>query len=330
MNKGFSLIGVLVASAIGLIVISGITKLFVHTQSQLNQSELKSQRTNFIGLMGNFLNDPGSCKETLNQVSADIEAGNNTQINKLLAKGGGTFLDIVAEKSQLKSKYGLDGLVMLKLDCAESGTGKPCKKCTGSFPCSPVKWTISLISQTYINGLPSFNRVLKTPIVVTHISSNAGDFVCNKPAFQSINLSDANCPAGEVLQGFDTNGNKVCVKPLLSNTSCPSGEVLTGLDSSGSVVCVKPLSNTSCPSGEVLTGFDSSGSVVCVAQGTNSSPPPPGKTCKPQTIGDYKKECYLPTGLSGSIAGSCQRQGTCRYKCFNGKWVKISYGCYYN
>ena len=38
-NTGFSLIGVLVASAIDLTVITGLTKLFVHMNSQLSQVE---------------------------------------------------------------------------------------------------------------------------------------------------------------------------------------------------------------------------------------------------------------------------------------------------
>ncbi|MCZ0932367.1 MAG: hypothetical protein OXJ52_04340 [Oligoflexia bacterium] len=58
-NSGFSIMGALVASAIGLIVLIGITKSFVQMNFQIKQAQQKTQRISLISLLGNHINDPG-------------------------------------------------------------------------------------------------------------------------------------------------------------------------------------------------------------------------------------------------------------------------------
>ena len=213
-KHGFSLIGILVSSAIGLIVIAGFTKMFAHMSSQMNQFEQKVERMNLITFLGNYMNHPGHCKKTLDQVSSQISAGTNTSLDKIMLEHGGTALDIVAEKNKLKTKYGLEGFVDFQLNCDETGGSDPCKKCTGTYPCPSVKWSLSLISQTYINDIPSMNRVVAMPIIVTHTGPNDSDFECNG---SSISMSPTTCPSG---QTWDPATNSCITAP-----ACQGGQI---------------------------------------------------------------------------------------------------------
>ena len=171
-NKAFSIMGVLVASAIGLIVVAGLTKMFVHMSSQIKTLEQKARQTNLIGLIGNYMRNPDHCKATLDQVpTTDIKAGNDTTITEIKTSGGGKVIDIVAERDQLQTKYGMGGYVALELQCPPIS----CSSC-GSFPCTQG-WILSLISQTYVNNVPSFNRIMEIPFSVVHTS--ATNFTCN-------------------------------------------------------------------------------------------------------------------------------------------------------
>ena len=206
-NQGFSIMGVLVASAIGIIVITGLTKLFVHMNTQLNLSEQKAQRTNLMSLIGSYLNSPNDCKETLSaQAAAEISAGTDKSFGQILTRGGGTVIDLSAEAARLKTQYGMEGYLVFQLKCEETTT---CAKCA-SPPCNPKRWSLSLISQTSINGVPSFNQILKLPLIVRYTGPNDEDFQCNQVS-TNIDLTDALCSGSLVLKGFDTNGNKICV-----------------------------------------------------------------------------------------------------------------------
>ncbi|MCY4320840.1 MAG: hypothetical protein OXC37_00325, partial [Bdellovibrionaceae bacterium] len=66
-----------------------------------------------------------------------------------------------------------------------------------------------------------------------------GDKVCvNMP--KGVNTADADCGAGKVLKGFNSNGNKICVDSdrSLANVKCPDGQMLQGFDAQGKKVCV--------------------------------------------------------------------------------------------
>ena len=207
-TKAFSIMGVLVASAIGIIVITGLTKLFVYMNTQLSQSEQRAQRTNLTSLIANYMNSPEDCKKTLTQMLPELVAGTDKQFGKILSSGGGTVIDLTAEKERIKAQYGMSGYVVFQMKCEEAS----CQKCS-SPPCSPPKkWSLSLISQTNVNGIPSFNNIFKLPVVITHTGADQYDFKCNQQNLGSgIDFTDADCGSGQVLQGFDTSGNKICV-----------------------------------------------------------------------------------------------------------------------
>ena len=243
--------GVLVASAIGLIVIIGLTKLFVHMNSQISQLEQQAKRSNLISLLGHYINEPQHCKETLMQAKTQISNGNNTNLYIIKVKDGGSVIDLPTEQNQLKSKYGMEGLVKFQLKCEETGGTTACQKCAGSFPCPPIQWSLSLISQSFVSGVPKFNSILKIPLVITHTGPNNNDFECGRTS-PGIDLSNANCPSGQVLTGFNTHGNKICVRKGPSNVNCPSGQVLTGFDSNGNKICV----TSSVSASDILSKFN--------------------------------------------------------------------------
>ena len=225
--------GALVASAIGLVVITGITKLFVQMGAQLKQAEQKVQRINLNSLLGNYMNDPGHCKETLLPSAPQISTGNDSSLKQIKIKGGGTALDLVLEKNQLKTKYGMEGFTDIQLKCQETGGANACKKCSGPFPCPSVKWSLSLVSQTYVNQVPSFNRLLEKALVLTHTGPNDSDFEC----FLTAPPSTANCEDLKgTIEGYDSHGNKTCYY------LCPKGK--TRKDGSG----------CDCPTGYFWTG----------------------------------------------------------------------------
>ena len=240
-QKAFSIMGVLVASAIGIIVITGLTKLFVHMNTQLKQSEQRAQRTNLVSLIASYINSPKNCKETLTQILPELTAGTNKNFGKILSSGGGTVIDLDAEKDRIKAQYGMEGYLVFQFNCEEPGSSNPCKKCSGPYPCPPKSWSLSLISQNNVNGIPRFNNVFKFPVIITHTGADDYEFECNQQNMGiSIDFSSASCSAGETLRGFDSNGNKICDprSELLKNLSCPSGQVLRGFDSNGNLICV--------------------------------------------------------------------------------------------
>ena len=291
--------------------------MFIHMSAQQKQSEMAANRTNLTSLIANFMNNPAECKATLSQIQQHITAGklnpsneHDHQLNKILTKSGGTVVDLIAEAGKLENQYGMSGYVVFQMKCEETGGAEPCKKCAGSYPQNcEKKWSLSLISQTTINNMSSFNKIFKIPIIIKHTGTADSEFECNSPTGTS-----------------------------LSGISCQTTEVLTGFDNAGQPVCVPAFdfSNADCGAGQTLQGFDTNGQKICVVAGAPPTPCPPGKVmqngvCVNQTSGcsaTTRSNCRLSAKTSGS-SGSCKSGlvGFCNYKCNNGSWTEISNTC---
>ena len=174
-DKAFSIMGVLVASAIGLIVIIGLTKLFVHMNSQIGQLERQAQRSILIGLLGNAINNNAYCKDTLLPMAPNLKAGQKQKIYEIKS-GGGNIVDLTA--SNLQSKYGIEGLTYFEVKCAQSSCD--CRLTSGAtYPCTK-RWSLALISQSKVSNVPTFNRIMEIPFTVTYTSHiNYDNFTCN-------------------------------------------------------------------------------------------------------------------------------------------------------
>ena len=170
-EKGFALIGVLVASAIGLIVISGLTQLFVNMGAQIKQLESRAGLRTFKSLIERSFQDSAVCKENLGHFLGDPADSSKAGLwnNAKKTTGAGTIdFDKVRDKdgniiedlssSSLESDYGLSGHVTLQLkcetppcDCSGHPTGWSGGKCEKD-------WSVRLISQRKIKGVHIFNK----------------------------------------------------------------------------------------------------------------------------------------------------------------------------
>ena len=64
-SQGFSLIGVLVASAIGLIVVAGISQIFGNMAMHFKKLNIQTKFEVFKSQIKNYMLDPKACKRTL-------------------------------------------------------------------------------------------------------------------------------------------------------------------------------------------------------------------------------------------------------------------------
>ena len=155
-QKGFTVIGVLVASAIGLIVVTGLSQMFANIHTQLRQMEQKSHKIFLNSLIGSELKT--GCTNTLKPHGNSIIQGN----------GIGSFPELKDETDRVILDLGtLQGHNYFQLRCSDS----PDCNCNGqSSPCNR-KWTLSFISQSELNGLPVYNKNFSVDLAIKYTSA---------------------------------------------------------------------------------------------------------------------------------------------------------------
>ena len=156
-EKGFTVIGVLVASAIGLIVVTGLSQMFANIHTQLRQMEQKSHKIFLNSLIGSQLKT--SCTNTLKFHGYSIIQGNSV----------GSFPELRDETDRVILDLGTlgGGHNYFQLRCSDS----PDCICNGqSSPCNR-KWTLTFISQSELNGLPVYNRNFSVDLAIKYTSA---------------------------------------------------------------------------------------------------------------------------------------------------------------
>ena len=150
------MIGVLVASAIGLIVVTGLSQMFANIHTQLRQMEQKSHKIFLNSLIGSELKT--GCTNTLKPHGNSIIQGN----------GIGSFPELKDETDRVILDLGtLQGHNYFQLRCSDS----PDCNCNGqSSPCNR-KWTLSFISQSELNGLPVYNKNFSVDLAIKYTSA---------------------------------------------------------------------------------------------------------------------------------------------------------------
>ena len=263
--KGFSILGVLVASSIGLIVTSGLTQMFAHTSSQINQLEKKTQRILLEATMRDAMKIPPYCKATIQPIAGFLMSGiENKELYQIKTKPGGQTLVNLGNKELIKTSYGIEGLSYFYLTCEESDNDCDCSSATLRSPCTK-SWSFNLISQSLINGVPTFNRLAKTSIFVT-FTGDPDDSYENYSCCQTGEKMDGDacveitCPSGQSLQGNECMCPAGQVKKSDGSCGCPTGQRMQ----SGSCVAItcsryhslrgNSCVRTSCPSGQRLSG----------------------------------------------------------------------------
>ena len=196
-TRGFSIIGALVASAVGLIVVGGLTKMFVHMNSQISYLEKKTEQINLIGTIGEAMRNPSYCKETMKWIQNDLRSGKDLnelwQIRAPTSDGRGK--PIIQLNPAFKALYGIKGIARFDMRCEDPGND-----CSYSSYPETKQWSFNFISQSQINNVPTFNRIMKIPLSITFTGSNPDEFSC--------------CQAGENFQ------NGACVSSPTPFT-CP-------------------------------------------------------------------------------------------------------------
>ena len=150
------MIGVLVASAIGLIVVTGLSQMFANIHAQLRQMEQKSQKIFLNSLIGIQLKT--GCTNTLKSHGRSIIQGNSVD----------SFSELKDETDRVILDLGiLRGHNYFQLRCSDS----PDCNCNGqSSPCNR-KWTLTFISQSELNGLPVYNKNFSVDLAIKYTSA---------------------------------------------------------------------------------------------------------------------------------------------------------------
>ena len=179
-SRAFSIMGVLVSSVIGLIVVAGLTKMFVHMNSQISHLEKKTQQINLIGIIGETMRNSSYCNETMKPIRNNLFSGTSPiELWEIRAPdGGGGYRLIINLDSAFKASYGIEGVARFEMRCEETGSGTPCRYSSTNLP-ETKQWSLNLISQSQINNVRTFNRIMKTPLSITFNSTNYDDFLCS-------------------------------------------------------------------------------------------------------------------------------------------------------
>ena len=193
-KKGFTLIGVLVASVVGLIVIMGTSQMFVNMSGQLKQMERKAALVFFNEFIGDQLRS--GCENTLRNgltvgsanIRDSIQVGNDLHFHQLRNENDRVVLDLDAEKARLEAEHGITGHTFFQLKCVgydhDSNPVTPLQQ-DCDYTSSSVrsrKWTLSFISQRRTKGVLQYNRGMSYELDITYNSDptvNPGDFDCN-------------------------------------------------------------------------------------------------------------------------------------------------------
>ena len=109
--------------------------------------------------------------------------------------------------------------------------------------------------------------------ICTNIPSSAcgaGEYITSVEPSGKINCGiipesgRGQCPATQFLQGYDLNGNRICVDGVVPDKTCQFPKILEGFDANGDPNCVDPIGiNQACPPPSVLVGYGPTGVPEC-------------------------------------------------------------------
>ena len=154
-KKGFSLIGVLVAAVVGVIVVMGISQLFVTMASQVKRIEDRSRLNSLYDFIRRELSYANSCEKTLdNHKNSLFSAVSSLHFQQIKNDSGVNIIDL-SNTSLMESKYALKGALFFKLKWE---TGASCPSSTSpTSPCIQT-WDLSLVTQSLVHDVTVFNK----------------------------------------------------------------------------------------------------------------------------------------------------------------------------
>ena len=327
-SKGFSIIGVLVASAVGIIVSLGLAKVMTNINTEVGDLKKEANQIGLVSQLSGLLKD---CQPILSKSidANNLQRGEEIVFSELKDGNGVTILYVgedsskSSEKERAKKMYGLEGHTAFKLSCQDTDCD-----CSSSQPCSK-NWILSLFTMSYKNNLPMYKEVLSEGLRITYNTSDVEDFTCNFGAkLQAVpqdpiclggrawNGSACACPDGTKLRRRncycteDTNGKiwngSACVCPERSTwdgskCACPQNSIRQS-DYSNNCNCLANLRwdeerrECNClwasPDAKLLR---ISGRIYCGINKANTPPAPPDPTCTGGRTW-YRGACVCPGG----------------------------------
>lgn len=123
-NKGLTIVGTLVASAIGLIVVAGTTHLLIQLTSRISQQEGRAKRPLFYSWLAGVLENQVACANTLEGYNLTTHA--DYDVGKIKDAAGTVLIDFytTAGKKRLEDEFGIDNFDKLQFVYDPGTTGK--------------------------------------------------------------------------------------------------------------------------------------------------------------------------------------------------------------
>ena len=334
--RGFSMVGVLTAGGL----MGGLSLFLAQMAKEQHKTQKRAETgveiTALSNLVVNTLSDGVACKNTVESggsapaispgaaVTVPELRGKGTPLSasRILLESGKTYGNRLVKISSMRlvvpagativdDQTGGDFEVVFER-VSRVYTGQ--KTVTKSFPV-----TLELDPSNSFKGCRStFDSVAME--VKKKICSELGGVWTDATGKCGKLVAGKVCPAGRIMEGFDSGGNVRCVASH-ANRRC-AGKVVTGFDSNGVAECVSfrdVVKGMGCGDGEVV-GFDSGGDPACVTltagltpssnPGPNPNPvnPNPGNPVNPSPSA-------CPAGYDRSTS-SCQakyRKGGLQY-----------------
>ena len=212
-SKGFSIIGILVASAVGMIVSLGLAKVMTNINTEVADLKKEANQIGLVSQVSGLLKD---CQPILSKSidANNLQRGQEIVFSELKDGNGRTILYVgedpskSSEKERAKRMYGLEGHTAFKLSCLDANCD-----CSPSQPCSK-NWVLSLFTMSYKNNLPMYKEVLNQGLRITYNTSDVADFTCNfgrrapAPSCTGGKTWDGNACACSALQVWWVEGNR--------------------------------------------------------------------------------------------------------------------------
>ena len=112
-SKGIAIVGVLTASAIGLIVLAGTTQMFLQLTSRIGLQEDLVKRKFFENWLAGTLQDPTACRNTLKEAPDPFT---DYDVPEIKNTAGTTLLNFynTAGKERLKNEFGINNFDRLR------------------------------------------------------------------------------------------------------------------------------------------------------------------------------------------------------------------------
>ena len=265
---GFTIVGVIVASTVGLIVVAGVSQMFGNMYGTLRQMENRSKQIFLHEFIGSTLRT--GCQRTMNNQHTNTAHPQSASCNnRWHIRNGSQFtfksiktgdnrlaLDLDTEKARLEAEYGLSGDLKFQMDCADpSGTCRcPGMSSTSTNPSNRSctrNWTLSLISQSEVKGAVVYNKNASWRLRVAYRDRN-GSGCSNVPGLIT------GCNITQVPGGGGTPTTPACI-------TVKDG---TGGSKKVSLVGCGSTSGNSNVTGTTALGFDAGGMSVAAQDNT--------------------------------------------------------------